>query len=760
MPSETRITTGSFDFSAGVDSGRAPTIAGPANPNGLKPNQLAWANNCSLRQGGISPRGGWEFLTAMPTVAAYQGAYMYEPPGEFPYIIVSIGGRIWRVRVDTDNSIDEITQGFNNPPDVDYGYMVQGEQFLVIQAGDFETLPLFWDGETMRRSLGSSQSLGVTSANFTVPAVGDIVLVTLTAPYAGQQGQTMLINGKTYQQTNPTTVAVIRNGNDIQGTVFPAGTRIFEADAVTLIGVLGEQFIAPAPGVDSNVIIVPVPGGAMPRGIRLEKSGFVSPAGPLWSLQSVGFPPAGANQVYLINLTDTPGATVNAPATLYSMPELPAAGPMDYYMGRIWEASGRQYLAGDIVRGPSGTTQYELTDSILKITENLYLTSGGVFTVPTNAGNIRAMSHPANLDTALGEGQLLPFTRRNIYSVNVVPTRVEWVNLREPIQRVAQINFGTTSDRSVAAVNGDLFYQSVDGVRSLQQAIRYFQQWGNVPISHEVQRATSQNNKALLRFGTGIEFDNRLLQSCLPFEVPVGVAHPGVLSLNFDLLNSIGEKLPPAWEGLWQGLNILQLLKGDFGGRQRAFAFIWSDLNSRIELWELTTDAPRDRISDGTPARIEWSFETPAYTWGDPFALKELDTMELWVDRLIGTVEFTVEFRPGQYPCWLFWHHWAECSARDTCELPNPLMPCNYPEQPFLPQYRIPMVLPKPPASCNDNVKRPMNIDGQFQFRISIKGNCRVRGILVHALPRERAPYEGIVCTDPGLLADTPKRIL
>lgn len=534
----------------------------------------------------------------MPTADLFQDAYMYEPPGEFPYIITSIGGRFYQVRVDTDNSVVDITGANANPALVDQGFMVQGERFLLIQAGDGVTEPLVWDNVALRR----------------ISAMG----------------------------------------------------------------------------------------------------------GPA--------------------------------------PFLPAGFAMAYYMGRIWIANGRQYMAGDIVRGPSGTAPYQFEDSILHNTENTYLTAGGVFTVPSNAGNIRGMNFPANLDTALGQGQLLVSTRRSIYSVNVVPTRAEWVNLSEPLQRVAQINFGTTSDRSQVQVNGDLFYQSVDGVRSLTQAIRYFQQWGNVPVSHEVQRATNQNNRALLRFGTGIEFDNRLLESCLPVTTPAGVAHPALLSLNFDLINSIGEKLPPTWEGVWEGISILKLLKGDFGGRQRAFAFVWSDLHQAIELWELTADAEQDRGLDGEN-RIVWSFETPAFTWGDPFVLKQLETMKLWVDRLIGTVEFTVEFRPGQYPCWVFWHAWKECAARNACELINPLLPCDYPEQRYLPQYRIPMVLPTPPASCNDNVTRPMDIDFQFQFRITIKGNCRVRGFTVHAVQREQAPFEGQVCT-PGPMADVPKRLL
>lgn len=65
------------------------------------------------------------------------------------------------------------------------------------------------------------------------------------------------------------------------------------------------------------------------------------------------------------------------------------------------------------------------------------------------------------------------------------------------------------------------------------------------------------------------------------------------------------------------------------------------------------------------------------------------------------------------------------------------------------------MILPKPPTTCEIQNARPINIGYQFQFRILIRGYCRVRGILAHALPRMKAPYEKIVCAD-GDPSSTP----
>lgn len=602
MASGQRITTGQVDFSGGVDSNRVPTIASPGNPHGLKPNQLAWLINGTVRGGGITQRTGWERIGAIPVDGLFQEAKMYDPINGDPYIIAQIAGRTFTIRVDTDNSVNEVTVGGDpNPAAATQAWMCQGERFMVIQDGS--SVPLVWDGSTLQRI-----------------------------------------------------------------------------------------------------------------------------------------------------------ATVGNPAH----PKLPAGQAMDYYMGRIWLANGREYIAGDIVGTPgsvsSGTAPYDYTDSILNITENTFLTLGGTFIVPTNAGNIRALAHNANLDTQLGEGLLFVFTRNSIYSVNVTPTRTQWAALEEPIQRVAQINFGTTSDRSIVAVNGDLFYQATDGVRSLTMAIRYFEQWGNVGLSDEERRATDLNDRSLLRYGSGINFDNRLWQTVLPEECPAGVCHAGIMPLDFDLISTIGERLPPAWEGLLEGLKVLRLLEADFGGRQRAFALVWSELNEQIEVWEFTTTSRFDENESGE-ARVTTVVETPSYTWSNPFELKELETLELWVDKIFGRVEFTAYFRPDQYPCWVYWHHWEECAQRNECDAPDALPTC-YPTQTYREQFRSTMVLPKPVAGCDRTNARPLIYGYSFQIRLVIKGWHRIRGILVHANPRDKGAFEGLVCNTQATTNPTPTEVL
>lgn len=755
--SQIRITTGQVDFSGGVNSDRVPTIASEQNPNGLPGNCLAWAINASMRGGGIYPRTGWKIRGVIREAGLFQEAYMYAPLTGLPYLMVQIAGRTYQVRVDLPAMItnDVTIAGDANDPTTVLNWMCQGERFLVIQDG--VRLPLFWDGVFLRRSNGPAQLFGTTAANFNVPAVGGVVDVTLTAPFTGQVGQVVYINGKTYQVADTIETFTIQNNLALYvgATVF-AG-NIFDQGATLDVARSIAQWTVPAVGATVVVYIATSAAGLVGQFVNLRygpaNQFFVTAAAPQT---------AAANHVLLINVTDTPANVVNAGAQLESIAELPSGSCMDYYMGRLWLAgseangNGREYLAGDIVGSPatptSGNPEYQFTDSILKITENAYLSLGGTFLVPTQAGDIRALSHPANLDTALGEGQLLALTRNTIYSVNVVPKRSDWALLSEPIQRVVQITFGSCGHRCLVQVNGDLFYQAIDGVRSLVQAIRYFQQWGNTALSSEETRATNLNDRELLIFSSGIEFDQRLLQTVIPEQTTEGVIHKGLMPLDFNPISAMGQRGQPVWEGVYQfsnpndGGGILQILRGDYDGKQRAFGIVRSSVDHALEVWELTDDELFDTNRDGE-ARIRWSFETPSYTWGREFDLKVLDTMELWIDQLYGTVYFTVEFRADQSPCWYYWHHWQECAPRDACELPGAPVPCVYPTQPYKKQYRAMMTLPKPPSVCTAaSGNRPINIGYSFQFRITIHGYCRVRGLVVHAFERDKSNYEGKTC--------------
>jgi hypothetical protein len=427
--------------------------------------------------------------------------------------------------------------------------------------------------------------------------------------------------------------------------------------------------------------------------------------------------------------------------------EIPPAGPMDYHANRLWYAIGRRYIAGDIVNNhTSGTAPFIWRDSVLKVTENPIANAGDGFSTPTNTGNIRALKHTSFLDTSLGQSPLFVFTRNTVYLCDAPVTRTDWTAAgydKMPLQRIALAQGGTYAERSVVPVNDDLFFNSAPNgdIRSMEMSVRNFHELGNVPISRNENRILRFNDRALLRFASGMQFDNRLWQTTLPVSTPVGTAFRAIMPLDFDIISTLEERLPPAWEGMYEGLQILQILEGDFGGLQRAFAIVVSQITGNIDIWEFTQ---YDRFENGDN-RVTWVIEFPAYTWGNPNGLKELTGGSLWVDKLFGTVEFILQYRPDQHPCWIDWHAWKQCAARDCSEDPDSISCPQYPSQPYCEEFEPDMEFPVPPVVCVRK-SRPSNIGFQFQCRLIIKGWTRVRGFLLHAQPRWKGPYQNIVC--------------
>lgn len=448
------------------------------------------------------------------------------------------------------------------------------------------------------------------------------------------------------------------------------------------------------------------------------------------------------NGAVLFQSAGIPGAPFN---------QIPPAGPMDYYMQRIWYTQflkgGWTTSAGDIAGGVRGNAIYNFKDSILYVTENPLAAAGDGFSLPAFAGPIRGLRHSAAIDKALGEGQLFIFTRSTVFNLEVPITRANWTSTTEPLQKEVQNKYGTPAERSIVSVNGDLFYITAEpGVRTLALAIRYFGQWANTSISRNMNRVVPFQDRALLRFGSGMLFDNRLYHTCLPYVAgPVGVSHSALQVLDFDIVSSFQDKLQgnpiPAWEGVGQGLNVLQLFQGDFGGLDRAFAVVMSSVDGSVQLWELTGG---DKFENGDN-RVAWQFELPSYDWGNCMQFKELQGGLLWFDRITGKVDILVEYRSDDDACWHFWAQFDKCYARTSCEdIVNPIC---YPVTPYGEGNEKPLHLPHPNAKeCASNSVRPSCFGYCFQVRITVKGFCRFRGFLGYASERQISIYDGKVC--------------
>lgn len=425
--------------------------------------------------------------------------------------------------------------------------------------------------------------------------------------------------------------------------------------------------------------------------------------------------------------------------------ELPVGCMGHYCNGRISMALPelnnpnirRTFIAGDLVGGSSGTAQYNFRDSILRTTENQTILGGATFAIPLTAGNINAMFSVAIPDTSLGQGPLQIGTRKGVFSVDLPLDATLWTTTQQPTAIVSLPSYGPISQDSVAVINGDAWYRAVDGIRSFSVARRDFNTWVQTPLSSEVDAVLPLDTQSLLFHTSGVEFDNRLLVTCSPYRVlDRGIAHRGLVALDFNNVSSITSRSNPDYDGLWTGLNILKVLTGDFDGTERCFVFAL-DADNGICLYESLPTKTRENF--------DWNGEVdvPIESWlisnalfgheaaQDPrrIALKKLLTGDLFLEELAGNVQFEVKYRSDQYPFWTDWKDFSICAPAIYC--PEDCEPFEEVQK----QYATYKRLPEPADTCNEVTRRLLRTGYSFQVRIQWTGRAKLTRMLVWAEP-------------------------
>jgi hypothetical protein len=686
-----------FSFEKGVNMGESPLI--------LPKNQLTYGSNLTTRGTLIHPRpvrAQYTLdLSAVPTLAAaitagtwlYQGRCHYKPDAGNEYLVVSISGKLYKATPDPVTRIAQVVDitGGNAQSATALQCWLWQAENYVIW-NDGVSLPVFYDGTNTTRSLGPTP----VGASFTTSAPFTVPTITLPT----------------------TTVSVTIN---LTGNYTGANGDIIEIANKSTSRLIGKV----TAGAGTPVITVDVTPTLFFNGVF---SSITLPLGTIINIQ-----------------------------TSTQVAQLPIGRMGCYGRGRIWMslANGKDFIAGDIVGGPSGTKALNFRDAILNITENNFLVGGGTFTVPGSIGDIRAMIFTAQLDSALGQGPLMVYTPTHVFSCDAPVDRLTWQQLTNPILTEAAIGNGGLGQDSTFLVNSDTISRSSDGIRSLIQASQDFQTWLRTPISHEVERVLSRDNQTLLAFGQGGFFDNRQLLTTGPISTPNGVYHQALVVLNTDLITTVREKAPPAYDGVWPGMNILGMVVNYFSAVERCYQFVYNTVQKNLELWELLPSSASDvenqavtpiiaDIVSGVPTAIEWWFESPAiFKEQDPAkrTFKRLINGEILVDKLVGRVDFQAFYKPDQYPCWQPWFAWSECATQNSGASTDNTKP----------QFRPRMGLGTPSANkCDPSTNRPMVEGYNFQFKLVVTGQCEFVGARFGAVvlpePTFAAPKCSPIC--------------
>lgn len=499
----------------------------------------------------------------------------------------------------------------------------------------------------------------------------------------------------------------------LQGTKVEAQYLTFTPPTVP-IGTLLSGFTTPVVGGTaqaqmSSQVNVPTTGTAV----------WIGDSQYVLSNAKIITPPADA-AITVRNITDTPTAAISIGTVLSTLPEIPAGRMLAYGMGRVWESmtDGISFLATDIVNGASGSTIYNGRDAVLKVVENSFLNGGGLFRVPGTIGEIRAMKFCALLDVSLGQGPLQVFCPNSVFACQAPVDRTTWKNLTNPILVQSLIGAGGVGQNSVSLANGDIIFRSSDGaIRSLLMARLDFNRWSNTPVSREMARLLEQEDNTLLAFSTSTVFDNRFLMGTGLTQSGRGVYSTSLVALNFDPISSLQGTDQSIYDGQWTGLNVLQLVSGYFNGMSRCFAICLSEDLSHIEIVEiLPSDGPTAVDFDDGIVPVTAEFEGPVIDFGDRRSQQHnyhrLNYGEIYVDEMVGDVQFQAFYKPDQWPTWVPWHSWTQKFVPPTD-----------------PGFRPRVGLPCPDGTVFDKVNnRPLREAFTYQFRLVMTGKARFLG--------------------------------
>jgi len=478
------------------------------------------------------------------------------------------------------------------------------------------------------------------------------------------------------------------------------------------------QFTAPAVGSTVTVSLQSTWPTTLPAGSSVFIGGYQ------YAIQSVNN--NVTNEVIVQNVGNTntetfpPGTSItsNKPGS-----ELPPGRMGAYVDGRNWIAlpDGQSFIASDLVGYSSGTKLYNFRDAVLSVSSNTQLIGGGSFKVPGAGQQITAISAIAIMNAALGQGPVQVFTQGAGFSCLAPTDQTTWQSLSSPILPENIIGSGALSQWSTVIDNADIFRRSSDGIRTLLTDQLAFDTWGQVPISREISPILDADDQSLLNFSSAAIFDNRHIETANPVQGPLGVYHDTLTALNFDPESSLRGKQPSVYDGIWKGLNVLQLIREDhtglapyFNGVQRLFAVCYNTALETIEIWEILSSA-------ATPVSpITWTFETPIIDFGgkDPkrHQLKKLSDGEIYFDEITATTDsdgnpmglhVAVSFRPDDAMPWTPWYEF---------------------DVPTSPTYQPRVGLGEPPVIEDPTTQRPTRIGYYFQVQIIITGQARFKG--------------------------------
>lgn len=352
--------------------------------------------------------------------------------------------------------------------------------------------------------------------------------------------------------------------------------------------------------------------------------------------------------------------------------EIPVSTQGAFNNNRLFVANNiNEFIGGNPVSFAFPTAPVDFSEA-LQPAATYY---GQAFQLPTVDHNdpITYMGFLQTVDVSTGIGPLIVASNRAIYSYATQNPRSAWES--GPFGSIVNYNAGVVGPRAWCNVNSDAFFLSSDGyVRSLSMSRDEQHKWSKIPISREVENWFTTWDQSLIQYGFVSYFKNKIFFSVNPFRVAAqdfktareisDYAHGGMVVMELDNLTSFGEASKPTWAGLWTGIRPMDMV--NLGDR----CFVMSkDAYSDNELYEINPELSYD-TADKNIRYVRSRVYTREYDFKDPFANKELHSLDVNFDSLQGDFEFEVKYKPSHAPCFYPWRTVTHKAPWRACAMP------------------------------------------------------------------------------------------
>jgi len=341
---------------------------------------------------------------------------------------------------------------------------------------------------------------------------------------------------------------------------------------------------------------------------------------------------------------------------------VPIGTVMAYGHGRLFVATNRVWNSGALTGGTPGWVkdlgyrffvagdiiQPDNAAEILAFIENEYVAEGGAFSLAAEMGFINGMACFRNSATGSGLGALIVFARDGLSGFAVNTPRAQWKTV--DIGQVLFTGIGTDSPWTIVSLNDDLFFRSRDGgLRTVKyttsQVAGASGSLSCAPMSREMEYVLALDDGATRKWSSAAWVGNRVLVTTGGVVQPSGEVHfRGIVSLDTSPIGALQQSASPAYDGVWTGKNVLQVLRARVDDTDVPIVLAREDDGS-IGVYQLAAAGHGEEIS----CRVQ----TRAFSWGDQQTLKQVNSAEVWLRDLRGEVSVTAYWRPDGYPLWL-----------------------------------------------------------------------------------------------------------